>query len=253
MYHRFGLTLVAALLLGLPATAVAKRFSVIYTGSGTYSSNYESDSSNNNGTCRMKRSEDTRFSWASSFSLNVGFDLDGSHAARDTDTPEHGLADNTSTEITFASGPGCRSNSGDSTLAGSSNCHGHDRPTLARVKATLTAGAVRGHARLKVEAFQQIEGTGFSGRWFYESDSCAASNDRHPLLIPSTFLVSRELTATFPIKYETLARLKRGHYFRVNVRAGHYAPRSLVNTTPCGDPCDAHLDWTGVVTVRRTR
>ena len=94
-------------------------------------------------------------------------------------------------------------------------------------------------------------GKAFSGGWSFSTGSCAIQYNDARLLLPE-FGVPRQLTANFPVKVSTLASLRVGHYFKVRIHAGHYAPAHRHTCFAAAGCLKDDFSWHGVVEFKRT-
>ena len=98
--------------------------------------------------------------------------------------------------------------------------------------------------------FLGFTGKGFAGGWTFPTGSCGENFNRRQLLLPE-FGIPAQLQARFPVKFQTLNSLPRGHYFRVRISAGHYARAHRNSCFAQGGCLKDQFSWKGVVTVTR--
>lgn len=246
----------AAAALATGASAQAKQFSVSFTGTGAYRSDYSTTTSRDfegpdgqtyTGSCIDYRHEQTDLSWTVPFKIS----LSGSHASDDGSAvapghlPESQIQNDTRPG---SDGDGCTQPNGQ-TIAGNGDCVGHTVPAGTQHLKVSPAG--RGKTTLAVTG-PTFKGADFSGNWTYQSGSCAQNNNGRTLGLPDGPSFPIVLAVAFPVKTKTWASLPRGHYFRVKVRPGHYAAGGLLPIN-CSAGCVRKLDWQGQVLVRRIK
>ncbi len=248
---RIAAVLVGLLLLGAWSAALASAhgeiFTVTYSGAGTLTSRTESVTSPECGDVTEVRNETTHFSWVTHYELPVlvfGSDGVGGASAK-TEPQPSALASNEST-VTL-SDTGCQ--------PGLANCKGESDPQPGHdATFDMSGAAKRARSRVEVGAvggFAGFTGKGFSGGWGFTSGSCAIQFNDSQLLRPEFDVIS-QLTASFPVKVATLESLPVGHYFKVRISAGHYAPAHH-DTCFASDGClKDDFTWHGVVEFRRT-
>lgn len=229
------------------ALARGEGFRVTYSGAGTITSRIRTQTSPNCGEVMDTRNETTHFSWVTHYEPPV-FIFTGAHGldgvSANAEAQQSSLASNEST-VTL-SDTGCQ--------PGIANCKGESDPKPGNRASFDISGAPRGgRARAKVGAvggFTAFTGKGFSGSWGFPSGSCAIEFNDSPLLLPE-FNVPVQLTANFPIKVATLTSLRVGHYFKVRISAGHYAPAHRDNCFPDAGCLKDDFSWHGVVEFKR--
>jgi hypothetical protein len=239
--------IVAIALLWSAALVSAKveHFKVQYTGAGTLSSTLESQTSPECGEVSEVRTENTHFSWVTEYQLGLVIGRLGMGGNSDKHQADpSSLVSNDSTITLKATG--CQ--------PGSANCSGESQPqTGHEALLDIPEAGPRGASRVKVQAvggFVGFTGKAFSGDWNFTSGSCAISYNDTPLLQPE-FAVPGELEAQFPVKVATLKSLKVGHYFKVKISPGHYAPPHP-NDCSADDGClTDDFDFHGVVKFTR--
>jgi hypothetical protein len=177
--------------------------------------------------------------------------LDGTHATDDAGAvaPGH-LPESQITNDTRpgSDGDGCTQPNGQ-TIAGKADCVGHTLPDGSQRLRVSPAG--KGKTTLAIEG-PRFKGADFSGNWTYQSGSCAQNNNGRTLGLPDGPSFPIVLAVAFPVKTKTWATLKRGRYFRVKVKPGHYAADGLL-PLQCSAGCVRKLDWHGEVRVRRLK
>jgi hypothetical protein len=234
------------------ASASTRTYSVSYSGSGHLSSDTVIDLSPQCGDVTITRVENTHFSWIDQWhlSLAVGSGIGGG-SATDRALPIAG-EDNDSTITLDGSGDGCQ--------GGSATCHGQSEPEPGW-EAELKVQGGDGSTRLTAEALGGAKGwtpEDFSGTWA-DPDSIlgAGSCDEYATdfdeLLEPLVEVPTEFKASFPVRAATWKSLRRGHYFKVRISAGHYAPE-----LPPYDDCESDdgcnsLDFSFSGTVKVTR
>jgi hypothetical protein len=236
------------------AHADAATFRVGYVGSGHFSSSFDSTSSNQSGDCVETRTEDTKFSWVYSKTLTLHLGSGGLTRSSGSQQPiANPLAVDNSSHVTVSDqGAGCVGSSGTRTPT-QADCTGESMPwpgEAARV--SLSAAPPSGRSTFSAGAIgiSGLHTKDFTGAWT-GSDwmSCAdffGSRSGDTLGLP-VLGFSGLLRAKFPVSVSTLANLRRGRFFRVNVRPGHYAPTA--------HQCAAgtcSLQWKGTVRFTRT-
>ncbi len=243
--------LVGLLVVGAWTAAVAsargEHFVVTYSGAGTLTSRLKSLTSPQCGDVTEVRNETTHFSWVTHYDLPIlifgRHGLDGVPAEAQPEPSS--LASNSST-VTL-SDTGCQT--------GIANCKGESDPQPAHKASFDISSAPRGgRARAKVGAvggFAGFTGKGFSGGWGFSTGSCAIEFNDAQLLVPE-FNVPKQLAASFPIKVSTLATLPVGHYFKVRIHAGHYAPAHRNSCFAAAGCLKDDFSWHGVVEFKRT-
>lgn len=226
------------------ASARSESFTVLYTGAGKISSQTISQTSPECGEVMETRNENTDFSWVTNYKVTLSITSHGMFGATDSKQPKPSpLVSNDST-VTL-SDTGCQ--------PGIANCSGESQPE--RGSGELDVGGASGEAKshLKVDAIGadgDFEGKGFSGGWGFSVGSCADSFNDIPLLLPEDDL-GTQLRAEFPVKAATFRSLKRGHYFRVKISAGHYAP-SHMDVCFADSGCKKDdFSWNGEVKITR--
>lgn len=229
------------------ASAHGEGFTVTYSGAGTLTSQTKSQTSPECGEVTEVRNETTHFSWVTHYELPVL--IFGAHgvegvpaSARPQPSP---LASNESTVKLSDTGcqPGIANCSGESDTQ-----PGHD------ANFDMSSAPRGGRSRVKVEAvggYVGFSGKGFSGGWGFPNGSCAIQFNDSQLLLPE-FDVPNELKASFPVKVATLESLPVGHYFKVRISAGHYAPAHPDTCFPSNGCLKDDFTWHGVVEFRRT-
>jgi hypothetical protein len=250
MRARTGVVLALMSLLCVLWTATAwgrsATFTVTYSGAGTLSSQTRAITSPQCGEVTETRTETTHFSWVTHYELpSLVFERRG--MSGDTATAQakqSPLADNHST-VTL-SYTGCDPEMSD--------CSGESDPQPYH-DADLDFPGAPLHARTRVTVdalggFQGFTGKGFSGGWSFSSGSCAVQYNDQELLIPEND-VPDELEASFPVKISTLAGLRPGHYFKVRIDPGHYAPAHPDTCSPDDGCLKDDFSWHGVVEVKR--
>jgi hypothetical protein len=234
------------------AEAATRRYSVSYSGSGHMTSNTVIDLAPQCGDVTITRDENTHFTWIDQWHLTlaVGSRV-RSGSATDKALPITGH-NNNSTITLDGSGAGCQ--------GGSATCKGDSEPEPGW-DADLKVQGGDGSTRLKAEALGGAKGwtpKDFSGTWadpnsILGADSCDEyATDFNELLVPLVE-VPDEFKASFPVRVATWKSLRRGHYFKVKISEGHYAP-----TLPVYDECQADdgcnsLDFSFNGTVKVTR
>jgi hypothetical protein len=242
---------VGLLLLGAWSAAVAsargEHFDVIYSGAGTLTSQTKSVTSPECGDVNEVRNETTHFSWVTHYDLPTlvfgSHGVDGVPAS--AQAMQSPLAGNEST--VKLSDTGCQ--------PGIADCRGESDPQPGHDAMFDISSAAKGaRSRVKVEAlggFEGFTGKAFSGGWGFSTGSCAIQFNDSQLLLPE-FDVPTQLKASFPVKVATLASLPVGHYFKVRISAGHYAPAHR-DTCFASDGCvKDDFTWHGVVEFKRT-
>jgi hypothetical protein len=248
---RIGALLAGLLVLGAWSAALAsahgEAFTVTYTGAGTLTSQIKSLTSPECGDVTEGRNETTHFSWVTHYDLPVLVlgrqGVDGVPAKAEAHPSS--LASNEST-VTL-SDTGCQ--------PGIANCKGESDPQPGHeAMFDLPSAAKRAKSRVKVGAvggFAGFTGKGFSGGWGFQTGSCAIQFNDSQLLLPE-FNVPSQLEASFPVKVSTLESLRAGHYFKVRIDPGHYAPAHK-DTCFADDGClKDDFTWHGVVEFKRT-
>lgn len=250
MRARIGAVLAGVLVLGAWSAALASAhgeiFSVTYSGAGTLTSRVKSLTSPQCGNVTEVRNETTHFSWVTHYDLPVlifgSHGVDGVPAS--AQAQRSSLASDKST-VTF-SDTGCQTGIG--------NCSGESDPQPGHQAQFDLPSARRGAStRVKVGAVggAGFTGKGFSGGWGFPTGSCAIELNDALLLLPE-FNVPGQLEASFPVKVATLASLPVGHFFKVRISAGHYAPAQR-HTCVADDGClKDDFSWHGVVEFKRT-
>ncbi len=250
MRARIGALLVVVVVLGAWSAAVATargvQYSVTYSGAGTLTSKLKSLTSPQCGDVTTVRDETTHFSWVTHYDLPLI--ISGRDGIQGVDTKAEAqqspLASNESNITNTATG--CKT--------GHSDCTGESDPQPGtKAKVEVPSAALRGRSHVKVQAVGGdvgFTGKGFSGTWDWASGSCAIQYNDAPLLVPQ-FDVPAQLEASFPVKVSTLESLRPGHYFKVRIDPGHYAP-------PDNSSCEASvgclkndMQWHGVVEFKR--
>jgi hypothetical protein len=227
------------------ASAKTETFEVNYTGSGTLVSRTQSITSPQCGEVTETRNEDTHFSWVTTYrvTLHLGHSgLSGATAKKDAQSSP--LVSNDST--VKLSDVGCQ--------PGISDCNGKSEPQPGQSAVLDIPGAGSGgRSHVKVEAvggFIGFQGKDFSGSWGFTGGSCAENNNKLPLLVPE-FGVPAELQAVFPVSVSTFASLPRGHYFKIHINPGHYAPSHRDNCFQNDGCLKDDFSWNG--SIRFTR
>lgn len=234
------------------AEASTRTYSVSFSGSGHLTSNTVIDLSPECGDVTITRDENTHFSWVDQWhlALVVGSGVSGG-SATDKALPLAG-DDNNSTITLDGSGDGCQD--------GSATCQGESEPDPGW-DADLKVQGGDGSTRLTAEALGGARGwtpKDFSGTWadpdsILGADSCDGyATDFDELLVPLVE-VPDEFKASFPVRVATWKSLRRGHYFKVKISEGHYAP-----TLPVYDECQSDdgcnsLDFSFNGTIKVTR
>lgn len=251
------LALIALAALAFAAPVQAKQFNVSFTGKGDYRSDYSTTSTRDfqdpntgqtyTGSCTDYRHEQTAFAFTVPFkiSLKKNTATDEGAAGAPGHLPESQITNDTRPG---SGADGCVQPSGE-TLAGNADCVGHTMPAGKQRLRVSRAG--RRKTTLAIEG-PKFEGADFSGNWNYHSGSCAQNNNGRTLGLPDGPSFPIVLAVAFPVKTKTWASLKKGHYFRVKVKPGHYAADGLL-PIQCSAGCVRKLDWTGVVRVRRVK
>ena len=247
---RIGALVVGLLLLGAWSAALAsaaESFNVTYSGAGTLTSRTKSLTSPECGDVTEVRNETTHFSWVTHYALPLLVFGSGGVQGVPAKAEPHpsALASNDST-VTL-SDTGCQ--------LGIANCKGESDPQPGhQANFDMSSAARGGRSRVKVGAVGGsvgFTGKGFSGGWGFTSGSCAIQFNDSQLLLPE-FNVPSELMASFPVKVATLQTLPVGHYFKVRISAGHYAPAHQ-DTCFASDGClKDDFTWHGVVEFQRT-
>jgi hypothetical protein len=252
---RLALTALAALAFAAPAEA--KQFTVSFTGKGNYLSDYSTTTSRDfqdpntgetfTGSCTDYRHEDTDLSWSIpfKFGLKGGTATDKGAAVAPGHLPESAITNDTRPG---SGADGCAQPDG-STLAGKGDCVGHTLPDGDQRLRVSKAG--KGKTNLAIEG-PRFKGTDFGGNWTYGSGSCAQNYNGRTLGLPDGPSFPIVIAVAFPVKTKTWASLKKGHYFRVKVKPGHYAADGLL-PLQCSAGCVRKLSWTGVVRVTRVK
>ncbi len=228
------------------ASARTETWSVLYTGSGTLNSKTMSQTSPECGEVTEIYNETTHFSWVTSYKLtmHVGSGgIGGGHDKRDAKASP--LASNSS-KVTL-SDTGCQ--------PGIANCTGEARPQPGQQAVLDVPGAGSGgRSRVEVGAvggFIGFTGKDFSGGWGFSTGSCAERFNDIQLLQPE-FGMPAQLMAKFPVRAATFASLRKGHYFKVHISPGHYAP-AQEHTCFASDGClKDDLSWDGSVKFTRS-
>ena len=226
------------------ASAHGELFTVNYSGAGTITSRIKSITSPQCGEVTEVRNETTHFSWVTHYELPVlifgSHGLDGVPAK--AEAHQSSLASNEST--VKLSDTGCQ--------PGIGNCTGN--PTRSRItKRHSTSRAPQAREiRVKVQAVGVCGFTGKASPWLgFTSGSCAINFNDAQLLLPE-FGVPAQLTASFPVKVATLESLRVGHYFKVRISAGHYAPAHRHGCFASSGCLKDDFSWHGVVEFKRT-
>ena len=197
------------------ASAHGELFTVNYSGAGTITSRIKSITSPQCGEVTEVRNETTHFSWVTHYELPVL--IFGSHGLdgvpAKAEAHQSSLASNEST--VKLSDTGCQ--------PGIGNCTGESDP------------------QPNHEAAFDI----------FTSGSCAINFNDAQLLLPE-FGVPTQLTASFPVKVATLESLRVGHYFKVRISAGHYAPAHRHRCFASSGCLKDDFSWHGVVEFKRT-
>ena len=82
--------------------------------------------------------------------------------------------------------------------------------------------------------------------------SCDEEFTDVPTLLDPVFAPPSQTEASFPVKVATLKSLPVGHYFKVKISPGHYAPSIPSYDCQQNDGCE-NLSWNFDGTVRVTR
>ena len=243
--------LVVVLLLGAwsagLASARGETFKVVYSGAGTLTSKTKSLTSPQCGDVTTTRNETTHFSWVTHYELPVvvvgSNGVSGVPASAQAEPSP--LASNESTVTLSATG--CQ--------PGIANCKGEsDAQPGHEAMFDMSSAASGGSSRFKVGAvggYAGFTGKGFSGGWGFPNGSCAIEFNDSQLLQPE-FGVPTQLQASFPVKVSTLKSLPVGHYFKVRISAGHYAPAHQDTCFPADGCLTDDFTWHGVVEFKRT-
>jgi len=234
------------------ASASTRTYKVTFSGSGHFTSDVDIDLSPDCGDVTITRDEDTYFSWVDQWhlSLSVGSKV-GSGKAEDKALPIAG-EDNDSTVTLDGSGDGC--------MDGRADCKGESEPEPGWDSYLKVQGG-----KLTAEGVGPASGgkgwtpKDFSGTWadpdsILGAGSCDEYADDFDELLSPLIYVPAEFTASFPVRTSTWKSLKVGHYFKVKISEGHYAP-----DLPFYDNCDyeangchsQHLSFNGTVKVTR--
>jgi hypothetical protein len=252
---RVALVVLVALLAGVlaPGTSLAAgsaahtaRFEIDYYGAGQYTAKQTTPTSPGCGEVTNVRTEDTHFSWVTTYKVTMHFGADGfsSHTATGH-SKSSPLGDNDS-KVDYTE-TGCQT--------GSASCHGESEPQPGTsAKLDVPGAKVGGSSRFAVEALGGYEGytaKDFSGSWtnIAGATSCAQWFEAVPELLVGEYGVPAQQKASFPVHFATLDSLKAGHYFKVTISPGHYAPEQ--DTHGCGEGCSEHLSWKGYVKTTR--
>jgi hypothetical protein len=227
------------------ASARGESFTVTYSGAGQITSRTKSLTSPECGDVTTVRNETTHFSWVTHYEPAVvvidSHGLSGSPAKAQAE--QSSLASNDSTVKLSATGcqPGIADCSGESDPQ-----PGHD------AMLDIPDAPSGGRTRAKVGALggAGFTGKGFSGGWGFTNGSCAIEFNDSVLLQPE-FNVPAELEASFPVRVSTLATLPVGHYFKVRISAGHYAPAHQNTCFPDDGCLKDDFSWHGVVEFKR--
>ena len=248
---RIGVVLVGLLVLSAWSAALASAhgeiFTVNYSGAGTITSRIQTITSPQCGEVTEVRNETTHFSWVTHYELPVlVFTHHRLQGVPDKAEPhQSSLASNEST--VKLSDTGCQ--------PGIGNCAGESDPQPGHEAAfDMSSAPKNGRSRVKVQAvggFAGFTGKGFSGGWGFPSGSCAINFNDAQLLLPE-FNTPAQLTASFPVKVATLESLRVGHYFKVRISAGHYAPAHRHTCFASSGCLKDDFSWHGVVEFKRT-
>ncbi len=247
---------IAALVVGLLvlgawpaalASAHGEGFEVTYSGAGQLTSRTKSITSPECGDVTEVRNETTHFSWVTHYELPVL--IFGSHGVdgvpANAEAHPSPLASNESTVTLSDTGcqPGIANCKGESEAQPGNDAKFDMSSAGKRAKSHVKVGAVGGHTG--------FTGKGFSGGWGFTTGSCAIQFNDSQLLLPE-FDVPSQLEASFPVKVSTLESLPVGHYFKVRISAGHYAPAHR-DMCFASDGClKDDFSWHGVVEFKRT-
>jgi len=244
--------LVGVLLLGAWSAALASArgegFNVTYSGAGTLISQTKSLTSPECGDVTEVRNETTHFSWVTHYDLPLLVSGPGGlQGVPDSAHPEpSSLASNDST-VTL-SDTGCQPAIAD--CAGESD----PQPGAPDAKFDMTSAASDARTHVKVQAVGGdigFTGKGFSGGWGFPTGSCAIQFNDSQLLLPE-FGVPTQLAASFPVKVATLESLPVGHFFKIRISAGHYAPAHRDNCFASDGCLKDDFSWHGVVEFKRS-
>jgi hypothetical protein len=249
---RIGIALGLLLVIGAWSASLAfargEEFSVVYSGAGTITSRTKSLTSPQCGDVTEVRNETTQFSWVTHYGPPVLIlDSHGLSGVSDkAEAAQSPLASNDST-VTL-SDTGCQ--------PGIADCKGESDPQPGQKASLDVPDAPRGgRTHVKVGAVGGdigFTGKGFSGGWGFQNGSCAIQFNDSQLLLPE-FGVPTQLEASFPVKVSTLATLPVGHYFKVRIDPGHYAPSHMDNCFADDGCLKDDFSWHGVVEFKRVR
>jgi hypothetical protein len=235
----------------LASAAGVRHYLVQYSGTGTYKSTTETQTSPECGEVDDKLTENTSFSWFTTYNITIGV---ARHRISSGGDKSQSMKDSDKTNDQDMSGviSGCQS--------GTYDCHGTVDPADGDSELSSFSAGAGGSSKFDVEAVSQDGFTGrdFGGTWDPSLDpfNCDEYDDlpaltgifRNPNLDGG---VGPLFKASFPVKYATWLSLPKGHYFKVDVKPGHYAPKPEYVCYQV-DGCDHEsLDWSGVVKVRR--
>jgi hypothetical protein len=229
------------------ASAHGEQFHVTYSGAGTLTSQTKSLTSPQCGDVTEVRNETTHFSWVTHYELPLlVFGSNGVQGVPAKASAEpSALASNESTVTLSDTGcqPGLADCKGESdTQPGNSamfDMSSASKGARSRVKVGAVGGSVG------------FTGKGFSGGWGFANGSCAIQFNDSQLLVPE-FDVPSQLMASFPVKVATLESLPVGHFFKVRIDAGHYAPAHHDSCFASDGCLKDDLTWHGVVEFKRT-
>jgi hypothetical protein len=228
------------------ASARGESFSVSYSGAGTITSQIKSLTSPQCGDVTEVRNETTHFSWVTHYGPPLLIiDSHGLSGTSDKAEADHSSLASNDSRVTL-SDTGCQ--------PGIADCSGESDPQPGQKTSLEIPDARRGGStRVKVGAVGGtvgFTGKGFSGGWGFQNGSCAIEFNDSQLLLPE-FDVPSQLQASFPVKVATLAGLPVGHYFKVRISAGHYAPAHR-DVCYADDGClKDDFSWHGVVEFKR--
>jgi hypothetical protein len=215
-------------------------------------SNTDIDLSPQCGDVTITRTEDTHFSWIDQWHLSLDVGSGVSSGSATDKTKAIPGDDNDSTITLDGSGDGCQ--------GGSASCKGESEPEPGWDADVKVQGGDTS-TQLTAEGLFGPKGwtpDDFSGTWadpdsILGADSCDEyATDFNELLVPLVE-VPDEFKASFPVKAATWKSLRPGHYFRVKISIGHYAPELPVyDECQADDGCNS-LDFSFDGTVRVTR
>jgi hypothetical protein len=234
------------------ASASSKRFEIQYSGSGTLDSNETVPTSPSCGDVNWTRTESTKFSWVDVWHLTLKVTKHGASGGSDKVEPTT-IPDYTDSTVTY------KANATGSCQDASANCQGDALPQKG-VSAVFSVAGGDTSTRFKAQAvggFVGWQAYDFSGSWtdpdqVFGFSSCSSAFSYHPPLLQPLPEPVASVEANFPVKVATLRSLPAGHYFKVKISPGHYAPSKSPYECESDDGCNSlHWDFSGTVRVTR--